>query len=113
MAEIKRGYRVGDSEVISESRMLEGVSWASWRQILVNHLKEKKLVMPEGAKEQILHDWFVLRHLRKLHKIKPYEYDEQKEEIFKRTERTVGIFGDPSMVFAITFITTKTELVKS
>ncbi len=110
MAEIKRGYKIGDHDTVTEAQMLEGVSWSSWKPVLANHLKDRGLSMPSGTKETILHDWFVLRSLRKLRKISPAKYSDQKDEIFKRE---LGIFGDPSMAFSITFINNKTEIVKS
>lgn len=110
MSEIKRGYKVGDSEAINEAQMLEGISWLSWKGILENHLAGKHMTMPVDANEELLHDWFVLRHLRKLRKISPAEYEDQKNEIFKGKD---DVFGDPSMAYAIKLITTKTELVKS
>lgn len=110
MPEIKRGYKEGDYEAGQEAKMLEGITWASWRQILANQLANKGLAMPENNNEDMLHGWFVLRHLRKLRKISPAEYNDRKEKIFEGKNE---IFGDPSMTFAITFINTKTEQVKS
>lgn len=63
MPEIKRGYKEGDYEAGQEAKMLEGITWASWRQILANQLANKGLAMPENNNEDMLHGWFVLRHL--------------------------------------------------
>lgn len=109
MTERKRGYKDGDSEAINEAQMLEGISWVSWKGVLENHLVGKRMTMPVDKNEELLHDWFVLRHLRKLRKISPAEYEDQKNEIFRGKD---DIFGDPAMAYAIKFITSKTELIK-
>jgi len=110
MAEIKRGYSQGDFEAQEEAKLLEGLSWKSWKQTLEHHLENEGLIFPNGDNEKLLHQWFVLRHLRKLGKVSQDEFDQEKKELFSEKNE---VFGNKSMAFAISFINSKTEKVRT
>lgn len=101
MPEIKRGYRKGDFEAHEEAKLLGGLTWKSWRPVLIGRLASEGLNFPNSEKEEILHDWFVLSTLKKIRKISPAEFTERKQKLF---EGKGEIYGDKTMVFALSII---------
>ena len=110
MSERKRGYRKGDFEVKKEAEMLEGLSWLSWRPTLINRMVNEGLEYPNSNGDEILHQWFVLRHLRKLGKIDNDEFKVKQDKLFEGKDE---IFENESIKFALKFITEKTEKVRT
>ena len=108
-SEYKRGYPRTDWQARKEAEELRGVSWSSWKSALENRLQTRGLAIPNTGTEKILHEWFVLRHRRKLGEIDEPEFHQQKEAIFQG--KGDDFFEDPAVSFSIRFITEKTEKV--
>lgn len=103
----RRSPRKGDIQTVKEASLLDGLSWASWRHTLDNKLKDLNLQPLNGDLREVVHGWFVLRHLRKLEKISEAKYEEKKRSLFEG--KTDDFFDNPTVTFSIKLITKKTE----
>ena len=99
-----------------ERKKLQGVSWNGWKPTLYKHLTakgykncKKEFEDSESKVDSLLHEWFILRRMRKMNmdveeKISKFigELDNEHSEIF----------GKPEVVEAFKFITEKTETLR-
>jgi len=112
MTERNRGPRRNDALAKKEAKMLEGISWCSWKPVLENRLKDNDLSLPDGENEELLHQFFILRRQKNLGDITNEEFITRIDNLFEGKEKQIfgdpddlSKPGDPTMKFSIQFTT--------